>query len=59
MTCLVKGEATCLEVKVRDHTTPQVTLFKYIGYIIQIEEEVNHRIQAGWLKRRRGFGVQL
>ena len=43
-----------LEVKVGDHIIPQVTRFKYHGSIVQndgeIEADVNHRIQVGWLK---------
>jgi len=36
---------------------PQVTRFKYLGSILQnaeeIESDVSHRIQVGWLKWRR------
>ena len=50
-----------IEVKVGDHIIPQVTKFKYLGSIIQnngeIEGDVNHRIQAGWLKWRKASGV--
>jgi len=50
-----------LEVKVGDHIIPQVTRFKYLGFIVQndgeIEADVSHRIQAGWLKWRRASGV--
>ena len=50
-----------MEVKVGDHIIPQVTWFNYIGSILQndgeIEADVNHRIQAGWLKWRRASGV--
>jgi len=50
-----------LEVKVGDHTIPQVTRFKYLGSIVQndgeIEADVSHRIQAGWLKWRRASCV--
>jgi len=46
-----------LEVKVGDHTISQITRFKYFGSIVQndreIEANVSHRIQAGWLKRRK------
>jgi len=35
--------------------------FKYLGFIIQKDEEinsdVNNRIQAGWLKKRSATGV--
>ena len=50
-----------LEVKVGDHTIPQVTRFKYLGSILQndgeVEIDVTHRIQAGWLKWRKASGV--
>lgn len=50
-----------LEVKVGDHSIPQVTQFKYLGSILQnngeIEGGVNHRIRAGWLKLRSASGV--
>ncbi|KAL5195585.1 LINE-1 retrotransposable element ORF2 protein [Glycine soja] len=49
------------EVKIRDHIIPQVTQFKYLGSVIQddgeIEGDVNHRIQAGWMKWRKASGV--
>ncbi|KAH1190454.1 putative protein arginine N-methyltransferase 6 [Glycine max] len=49
------------EVKIGDHITPQVTRFKYLGSVIQddgeIEGDVNHRIQAGWMKWRKASGV--
>ncbi|KAL5163093.1 Retrovirus-related Pol polyprotein from type-1 retrotransposable element R2 [Glycine soja] len=49
------------EVKIRDHIIPQVTRFKYLGSVIQddgeIEGDVNHRIQAGWMKWRKASGV--
>jgi len=39
------------------HIISQVTRFKYLGSIVQddgeIEADVNHRIQAGWVKWRR------
>ena len=42
------------EVKIGDYIIPQVTRFKYLGSVIQddgeIEGDVNHRIQAGWMK---------
>ncbi|KAH1257802.1 putative ribonuclease H protein [Glycine max] len=48
------------EVKIGDHIIPQVTRFKYLGSVIQddgeIEGDVNHRIQAGWMKWRKAFG---
>ncbi|KAL5133996.1 LINE-1 retrotransposable element ORF2 protein [Glycine soja] len=49
------------EVKIGDHIIPQVTQFKYLGSVIQddgeIEGDVNHRIQAGWMKWRKASGV--
>jgi len=56
-----RRSGSTLEVKVGDHIIPQVTRFNYIGSIVQndgeIEADVNHRIQAGWLKWRRASGV--
>ncbi|KAL5146296.1 Craniofacial development protein 2 [Glycine soja] len=49
------------EVKIGDHIIHQVTRFKYLGSVIQddgeIEGDVNHRIQAGWMKWRKASGV--
>ncbi|RZC31475.1 Pentatricopeptide repeat-containing protein [Glycine soja] len=49
------------EVKIGDHINPQVTRFKYLGFVIQddgeIEGDMNHRIQAGWMKWRKASGV--
>ncbi|KAL5187393.1 Craniofacial development protein 2 [Glycine soja] len=49
------------EVKIGDHIIPQVTRFKYLGSVIQddgeIEGDVNHRIQVGWMKWRKASGV--
>ncbi|KAH1256215.1 LINE-1 retrotransposable element ORF2 protein [Glycine max] len=49
------------EVKIGDHIIPQVTRFKYLGSVIQddgeIEGDVNHRIQAGWMKWRKASRV--
>ncbi|KAH1257658.1 Craniofacial development protein 2 [Glycine max] len=49
------------EVKIGDHIIPQVTRFKYLGSVIQddgeSEGDVNHRIQAGWMKWRKASGV--
>ncbi|KAL5190235.1 LINE-1 retrotransposable element ORF2 protein [Glycine soja] len=49
------------EVKIGDHIIPQVTRFKYLGSVIQddgeIDGDVNHRIQAGWMKWRKASGV--
>jgi hypothetical protein len=47
-------------VRVGDHIIPQVTYFKYLGSIVQNDGEVgdvNHRIQARWLKWRSSSGV--
>ena len=44
-----------------DQETPMSSHFKYLGSIIQKDEEinsdVNYRIQAGWLKWRSATGV--
>ena len=44
-------------MKIGDHIIPKVTRFKYLVSVIQdygeIEGDVNHRIQAGWMKWRR------
>jgi len=49
-----KRNSFFLEVKVGYHIIPKVTLFKYLGSIVQndeeMEEDVNHRIQTGLLK---------
>ncbi|KAH1189471.1 Cytochrome P450 704C1 [Glycine max] len=65
-----KGSISCLmsfmavsnsEAKIGDHIIPQVTRFKYLGSVIQddgeIEGDVNHCIQAGWMKWRKASGV--
>jgi len=56
-----KRSMSTLEVKVGDHIIPQVTRFEYLGSILQndgeIEADVSHRIQVGWLKWRRASGV--
>jgi len=48
-------------VKVGDHISPQVTQLKYLGSIVQndgdIQGDINHQIQVGWLKWRRALGV--
>ena len=50
-----------LEVRIEDDTIPQVKRFKYLGSIIQndgeIEGDVNHRIQAGWMKWKSASSV--
>ncbi|KAL5188110.1 hypothetical protein HKD37_05G013655 [Glycine soja] len=49
------------KVKIGDHIIPQVTRFKYLGSVIQddgeMEGDVNHRIQVGWMKWRKASGV--
>lgn len=63
MECKFSGRqsATNMEVKVEDHTIPLVTKFKYLGSIMQndgeLEGDVNHRIQAGWMKWRKASSV--
>ena len=43
-------------VRIEDHDIPQSDSFCYIGFIIsndgEIDEDVEHRIKAGWLKWR-------
>lgn len=43
-------------VRIEDHDIPQSDSFRYIGSIIsndgEIDEDVEHRIKAGWLKWR-------
>ena len=50
-----------LKVKVGDYIIPQITRFTYLGSIVQndgeIEADVNHRIQVGWLKWKRVSSV--
>jgi len=50
-----------LEMKVGDHTIPQVTWFKYLGSIVQnvgeIKADVTHHILVGWFKWRKASGV--
>jgi len=47
-------------VKIGENIIPQVRKFKYLGCVIQdngeIEEDVSHRIQAGWTKWRCASG---
>ena len=49
-----------LEVKIGEHIIPKVSSFKYLGSIIQsngeIDGDVIHRIQAGWMKWRNASG---
>jgi hypothetical protein len=48
-------------LKIGDHIIPQVMRFRYLGSIVQndeeIEADIHHRIQAGCLKWRRASGV--
>ena len=50
-----------LEVKIGEHIIPKVSSFRYLGSIIQsngeIDGDVTHRIQAGWMKWRNASGV--
>ena len=50
-----------MEVKLGGQVIPQVTKFRYLGSIIQqdgeIDNDVSHRIQAGWYKWRKATGV--
>ena len=50
-----------MEVKIGNDIIPQVLQLKYLGSIIQNDGEtdkhVTHKIQAGWLKRRKAYGV--
>lgn len=50
-----------LEVKTGEHTISQLSQFRYLGFIIQNEEEiegdVNHWIQAPCMKWRNTLGV--
>lgn len=43
-----------LDMDVGDHVIPQVTWFKFLRSIVRndgrMSEDVNHHIQAGWLK---------
>jgi imidazoleglycerol phosphate dehydratase HisB len=53
-----KRQSSCtFKVKVGDHMIAQFTQFKYLGFIVQNDEEiitdVNHHIQVGWLKSRK------
>ena len=50
-----------LEVKIGEHIIPKVSSFRYLGSIIQsngeIDRDVTHMIQAGWMKWRNVSGV--
>nr|KYP34423.1 Retrovirus-related Pol polyprotein LINE-1 [Cajanus cajan] len=49
------------EVKIGEQAITKVPRFKYLGSIVQqdaeLEGDVHHRIQAGWMKWRRASGV--
>ena len=48
-------------MRIQDHEIPQSDSFCYLGSIIskdgEIDEDVKHRIKAGWLKWRLSSGV--
>lgn len=50
-----------MEIRIEDQGVPRTDRFKYLGSIIQkegeIEDDVIHRIKAGWLKWRAALGV--
>ncbi|KAL6559482.1 hypothetical protein OROGR_004599 [Orobanche gracilis] len=50
-----------VEVRLADQIVPCTDKFKYLGSIIQkegeVEDDVTHRIKAGWLKWRAATGV--
>ena len=50
-----------LKVKIREHIIPKVLNFKYLISIIQSNGEIDgdliHRIQVGWMKWRNVLGV--
>jgi len=58
-----RQSSSTLKVKIKDRIIHQVARFKikYLGSLVQsdgeIEADVNHRIQVGWLKWRRVSGV--
>ena len=49
------------EVKIGEHVIPKVSSFKYLGSIIQsngeIDGDVIHRIQVGWVEWRNASGI--
>lgn len=61
--CNFSGEANeeGVEVLIGDRIVPRTDKFKYLGSIIQkegeIEDDVTHRIKAGWLRWRAASGV--
>ena len=56
----LRRENPNIEVKIGENILQKVKSFKYLGCIIQdngeIEQDVNHRIQAGWSKWRSASG---
>ncbi|KAL6498241.1 hypothetical protein OROGR_028638 [Orobanche gracilis] len=61
--CNFSGETTGEEgeVMIVDHIVPRTDKFKYLGSVIHkeggIEDDVTHRIKAGWLRWRAASGV--
>ena len=51
----------CPDVTIGEDVVASTTKFKYLGYVIQSDGEIDgdltHRIQAGWLKWRSATGV--
>jgi hypothetical protein len=49
------------EVSLDGQVVPQKDTFRYLGSMLQkdgdIDEDVNHRIKAGWMKWRQAFGI--
>ncbi|TQD83397.1 hypothetical protein C1H46_031042 [Malus baccata] len=50
-----------LGVRIRDQEIPKSDRFRYLGSILQkngeLHEDLNHRIQAGWMKWKSASGV--
>eukprot|EP00268_Persea_americana_P016705 TRINITY_DN17929_c0_g2_i1.p1 TRINITY_DN17929_c0_g2~~TRINITY_DN17929_c0_g2_i1.p1 ORF type:complete len:103 (-),score=14.21 TRINITY_DN17929_c0_g2_i1:4-312(-) len=63
MDCNFNGhiERTEIIVRIEYQEMPQSNYFHYLGSIIskdgEIDENVEHRIKAGWLKWRLAFGA--
>ncbi|KAL6560456.1 hypothetical protein OROGR_004015 [Orobanche gracilis] len=61
--CNFSGENNeeAVEVRIADQIVPRTDKFKYLGSIIhkegEVEDDVTHRIKAGWLKWRASTGV--
>ena len=49
------------EVSLDGQVVPQKDTFRYLGSMLQedwgIDEDVNHRIKAGWMKWRQASGI--